>query len=102
MPEHPGDDFEIERIGTRCHDERAKLLDFARLDLPRLVAKRVQFRIIIPDFTHSAPPITGINRCSVSANRAPDNCAIPEAKQVTPKLAKTVLSARLYVVANAA
>ena len=85
VPQHPGDDFEIERVGTRCHHERAKLLDFARLYLPRLVAERLQFSIIITDFTHYAPPITGINRCSVSANRVADNHALPKAKQVAPK-----------------
>ena len=85
MPQHPGDDFEVKCVGTGCHHERAKLLDFAGLDLPRLVAEHVQFRIIIPDFTHCAPPMICIKEGSVSANRVTDNIVIHKAKRVTPK-----------------
>jgi hypothetical protein len=39
VPEHPCDDFKVKCIGTSRYDERTKLLDFARLYQPRLVAQ---------------------------------------------------------------
>ena len=85
MPEHSGDDFKVKRVRAGCNHERAKLLDFAGFDQPRLVAQGFQFSIIIPDFTHCASPITAVKEGNVSPIQAADNGTIPKAKQVTRK-----------------
>ena len=48
MPQHSGDDFEIERIGTGRNHQCAKLLDLARFECARLVVQCFQFSIIVP------------------------------------------------------